>query len=118
MHNEKFIAPFIAFIKDHFNFDEHFFILVGGVSESIAKIPNETNVLYLDNNYNSKYNYFKLSKIFKQYTNKAKKIILHGLFTDNKLFFLYFNQNLLHKCYWVMWGADLYVYNNPRHDTV
>lgn len=114
MHNEKFIAPFIAFIKEHFNFEEHFFVIVGGVSETIAKIPIEPNVLYLDNNYEDKYNYLKLSKILKPYTSQAEKVILHALFNDNKLLFLFLNQNLLSKSYWVMWGADLYVYNKPR----
>lgn len=114
MHNEKFIAPFIAFIKEHLNFEEHFFVLVGGVSETMAKISVESNVLYLDNSYENKCNYLKLSKILKQYTEKADKVILHSLFSNSKLLYLFLNQHLLYKCYWVMWGADLYAYNKPR----
>jgi hypothetical protein len=115
MHNEKFIAPFIDFIKNHFNFTEHFFIIVGGLSEDVAKLPRYENVLILDRSYDSKFNYLKYSTLMKSYTEKADKIILHALFSDNKNFFLYFNQYLLSKCYWVMWGADLYAYNKPRN---
>ncbi|MFT5660625.1 MAG: dTDP-N-acetylfucosamine:lipid II N-acetylfucosaminyltransferase [Sulfurimonas sp.] len=114
MHNEKFIGPFITFIKEHFDFEEHVFIIIGGVSENIAKIPQKLNVLYFDDSYNSKLNYLKYSKLLKQYTQNADKIILHGLFGDNKSLFLFFNQILLSKCYWVMWGGDLYVYNKSR----
>lgn len=115
MHNEKFIAPFIDFIKEHFDFTEHFFIIIGGVSEDVAKLPHYENILILDESYDSKFNYFKYSTLMKSYTKNADKIILHALFSDNKNFFLYFNQHLLSKCYWVMWGADLYYYKRPRN---
>ena len=114
MNNEKFIAPYIEFVKDHFDFEEHFFIIVGDVSEDVAKLPKYKNVFILNKSYDSKFNYFKYSKLIKPYANRAKKIILHALFSDNKNFFLYFNQHLLSKSYWVMWGGDLYVYNKPR----
>lgn len=44
----------------------------------------------------------------------ADKIIVHSFIRDKDLLYLYFNQNLLPKCYWVVWGADLYIYNKPR----
>lgn len=114
MHSEKFIVPFVEFIKEHFDFEEHLFIINDGPSGDMSKISHYDNVILLDESYNSKYNYLKYSNTIKPYAQKAQKIILHALFSDNKNFFLYFNQNLLHKCYWVMWGADLYVYNKPR----
>jgi len=107
MHNEKFIAPFIEFVKENFDFTKHFFIIVGGVSEDIAKLPRYENILILDKSYDSKFNYFKYSSLLKPYTEKVEKIILHSLFSDSKNFFLYFNQHLLSKCYWVMWGGRL-----------
>lgn len=116
MHNEKFIAPFIAFIKEHFDFEEHFFILVGGASPEIIKLPSYENVLYLDNSYDSKWNYFKCSKLLKQYTTNADKIILHSLFSNYKNLFLFFNKDLLIKCYWMIWGGDLYKYKFAKRN--
>jgi hypothetical protein len=114
MHSQKFIVAFIEFIKEHFDFDEHLFIITDGPSGDMTKILQYENVIILDNNYNSKYNYLKYSSTIKPYAEKADKIILHAIFSDNKLCFLYFNQDLLSKSYWVIWGADLYVYNKPR----
>lgn len=114
MNNEKFIASYIEFVKEYFDFEEHFFIIVDDVSKDVVKLPKYKNVFILNRSYDSRFNYFKYSKVIKPYANRAKKIILHALFSDNKNFFLYFNQHLLSKSYWVMWGGDLYVYNKPR----
>jgi hypothetical protein len=114
MHNEKFIAPFIEFVKKHFIFEEHYFMIVGGVSEEIAKIPKESNVRFINNSFNKKSAFIKFSRELYPYMMEAEKIILHGLFGDNQLMFLYLNQTLLNKCHWIVWGADLYVYNKPR----
>ncbi len=114
MHNEKFITPFIEFIKEHFDFEEHFFIIIGGVTEDIATLPNFENTLILDKSYESKFNYFKYSKLLKPYIKNIEKIILHALLSDNENILLFFNQDVLSKCYWVIWGSDLYIYNKPR----
>jgi hypothetical protein len=51
----------------------------------------------------------------------AKKIILHGLWRDKVDVLLYFNQELLKKCYWVMWGGDFYfpeTQSKIRHEII
>lgn len=40
--------------------------------------------------------------------NKSDKIILHGLFEPKMLFILFIQPWLLKKCYWLIWGEDLY----------
>jgi hypothetical protein len=47
------------------------------------------------------------------YSFKAKKIIIHGLSSGQLLIFLTLNPWLLSRCYWVIWGGDLY-YKNFR----
>ncbi|WP_299807095.1 TDP-N-acetylfucosamine:lipid II N-acetylfucosaminyltransferase [uncultured Shewanella sp.] len=39
---------------------------------------------------------------------KSDKIIFHGLFDNKLIFLLFFNQYLLSKCHWAIWGGDLY----------
>jgi len=116
MHNDKFIAPFIAYIKEHMDFKEHFFIVHGGVSTDIVRLPEEeSNILILDDSYTGMNNFLKFNKIYKEYSFNAEKIFLHAIFSDAKLLFLFLNQRLLPKCYWVIWGADLYIYNKSRN---
>ena len=38
----------------------------------------------------------------------SRKIILHGLFDFRLIICLFFMPWLLKKCYWVIWGGDLY----------
>lgn len=42
------------------------------------------------------------------YLNKSDKIIIHGLFGWKLTFLLSLNPWLLKRCYWVIWGGDLY----------
>ena len=39
---------------------------------------------------------------------KADKILIHGLFDARVIFLLFLQPWLLKKCYWIMWGGDLY----------
>lgn len=102
---DKFIPPFIGFIKDNFDFNDHLFLLTNSMSEN--EIVNHSNVKLSGKS--------KLSKV-KHYTlvikkmNQADKIILHSLFDIRIIQILFFSPWLLKKCYWVMWGADLYTY--------
>lgn len=111
MHNEKFIAPFIEFVKEYCDFEEHFFIIMGGIHKNILQIPQYDNVLYLDNRYNSKWMFIRLNFIYLSYAQNAEKIILHSL-KDRYFQFLFFNQKFLNKSFWVMWGYDLYCCND------
>jgi hypothetical protein len=100
MFHEKFTFPFIDFINSHFPNDDHFFLLACNVNEYhiYEKFQNK---VFLGK---GSLVYFFSSSYFKN----AKKIIIHGLFNNNLIFFLYFNKRLLDKIYWVVWGGDLY----------
>ena len=96
---DKFIPPFIEFINNEFDENEHFFIIWGKMDSRYGKL-NFTNL----KNIHSKYQIFDfLSLMF-----KAKKIILHGLYNESLNKLLVFNPWVFKKCYWVMWGGDFY----------
>lgn len=102
---DKFIPPFVEFIKENFDFKQHEFLLTGGMSEeSLIKAENvhlakKTLIARLSH-------YFKV--LIKMH--QADKVILHGLFDIKLVFILFCTPWLLKKCYWVIWGGDLYVY--------
>lgn len=95
---EKFTADFIAFIRRHFNDEEHFFLTF----EDIASYPYEKNndTLHLKSKRHLSYAAFK-------HINSADKIILHGTLVSQFLSLL-IQPWAYKKCYWVIWGADLY----------
>lgn len=45
----------------------------------------------------------------------AEKIILHGMSDIRVAFMLFFFRWFCKKTYWVIWGGDLYQYNEPRN---
>jgi dTDP-N-acetylfucosamine:lipid II N-acetylfucosaminyltransferase len=95
---EKFIPAFIEFIRINFNWEQHSFIIWGG------DIVNHT--IRLDDSIvqlKSRKQLFAVSSAMHQ----ADKIIMHGLFNHN-LIFLALQPWLLKKCYWFIWGGDLY----------
>jgi len=105
-HQEKFISDFIEFIGEHFDMSQHDFRVFGG--DAKYSIPELVNVKVANVN--------KFLKI-KDYLFliiamcRAKKIIVHGLFNPMLVRILWAMPWLLKKCYWVMWGGDLYVYS-------
>jgi len=103
---DKFIPPFIEFVERNFEFERHVFVLAG----EIYRYPVQTrsNVILL----NSRAKYFLLLTQM----HVAKKIILHGLFDKNILKLLSATPWLLSKCYWVIWGGDLYHFQSRPRD--
>jgi hypothetical protein len=102
---DKFIPPFIEFLKAHFDFSKHVFLLINGMAEK--ELKNDQNVLLTRRTISSRLKYY-FQVIIKMH--QAKKVILHGLFDIKLIYILFFMPWLLKKCYWVMWGGDLYVY--------
>jgi hypothetical protein len=47
----------------------------------------------------------------------VEKIILHGILNKELWFILFFQPWLLQKCYWIIWGGDLY-YNRNRSKNI
>lgn len=102
---DKFIPPFVKFVKDNFEFSQHEFLLSGGMSEEdLIKAPN---VHFAKRSVTGRLKHY-LQAVIKMH--QADKVILHGLFDIKLVFLLFWMPWLLKKCHWVMWGGDLYVY--------
>ncbi|MGM0838322.1 MAG: TDP-N-acetylfucosamine:lipid II N-acetylfucosaminyltransferase [Bacillota bacterium] len=106
--NEKFTEPYIKFINKHFDSSEHLFIIVGpGVG---AQITPRENVLEISRNASG------IKRLLLE-MYRSDKIYLHNLFNMDVNRLLFLQPWLLKKCYWMVWGADLYSYRNPRTTT-
>tara|TARA_R100001369_G_scaffold91102_1_gene131464 strand:- start:804 stop:1838 length:1035 start_codon:yes stop_codon:yes gene_type:complete len=102
---DKFIPPFIEFVKDNFDFSKHEFLLSSSISDN--ELISYPNVKLSGKNKVSKIRHYA-SVISKM--RQADKIILHGLFDIKIVQILFFSPWLLKKCYWIIWGGDLYVH--------
>lgn len=104
-NTEKFIEPYIKFVNSNFDFSEHqFFCFKTNATDHIKK---------------QYANLFKFDKVawnikFLKALYAADRIYLHGLFEIRIVVVLFFQPWLLRKCYWIVWGGDLYVYRQPR----
>ncbi len=100
---DKFLPPFIDKIKENFNFEQHEFLLTAGM----GKTKNIKNVTVFKPFRLKRIKYY-LSVLFKMHS--ADKVFLHGLFDIRLVLILFLTPWLLKKCYWVIWGGDLYAY--------
>lgn len=97
---DKFLVPYIDFIDENFGRENHYYVFITSEKYEYGLTP-EHKVEFLhtvDDIFITLLEYMKISK----------KIILHGLWRDKVDILLYFNQELLKKCYWIMWGGDFY----------
>ena len=99
---DKFIPPFIDLVKENFSFSKHAFLLFGNLQTFPTKL--DKNVIHI----NHAYQIFEL--ILRM--NQSRKIILHSLFNPIVVLLLFLQPWLLKKCYWIMWGGDLYYYKH------
>jgi len=96
------IYPFIEFVNQNFNKNEHFFILCSK-DKDIKKFENAiTKDIFIQTDF------------FIQQMKKADKIILHGIWYD-KLCEIILNHNLFDKIYWNLWGGDFYFYEKESN---
>ena len=96
---DKFIPPFIDFINEHFDANEHFFVILGKERYKFG-LTEEHDVVWIDTP-------IKLLKLSIG-LNSSKKIIIHGLWSQIFNIILFVQPWLLKKSYWVMWGGDFY----------
>lgn len=96
--SDKIYIPFIDFINEKFKTDDHNFVIEKYVDRS------EDNLMADNVEFVNRYTYVKLIK--RLYA--SDKIILHALMSPRLTFILFFQPWLLKKCYWAIWGADLY----------
>lgn len=105
--DEKFFLPFRDFIHQYFADERHQFIIYGDVTSRDVPASPDTNVMP---------RIFKNIVALTNAMNKADKIIIHGLFNNHLFYLLAMQPWLLKKCYWVIWGGDLYIHNAPVKD--
>lgn len=103
--NSTFIIGLIKFINENFGYYKHSFFLTVGDSKNTETAIDFNNVTLSDSSTLNKLSHYS-KVIYAMY--KADKIILHGLFNIKLVLILYTNPWLLKKCYWVIWGGDLY----------
>ena len=94
----KFMIPYYDVVSEHFDIRKHKFYLLGNNIEDV----DLENVVCLSRG-NCIFYLFKLIKDFLI----APKIILHTLQSFDVLL-LFFMPWVCKKCYWVIWGSDLY----------
>lgn len=105
--DKKFVLSFRDLIHAHFADGRHKFIVYGPVDE--AALPRSIDTVVYPSLLK---NICALSKAMQ----RAEKIILHGLFSTHLLYVLALQPWLLKKCYWVIWGGDLYVHQAELKD--
>ena len=110
-HLDKFIPPFIDFIEQHFSMEEHEFRIFGDIKQHPIK-PRKNIIITAQGKIGELKAYYGLVIAM----HKADKIILHSLFNQRMIKVLWAMPWLLKKCYWVMWGGDLYVYSLGKRD--
>lgn len=93
------ITSYHGFIRDDFAYNENKFIFLGKLDE--CKLDTDGNTFCIDGRIK-----FFLKLMFE--TNRADKIILHGLFNIYAVLLLVLNPWLLKKCYWVIWGGFIF----------
>ena len=104
-HYDKFLPKHITFTNEHFAQDNHFFLMMD--KEKKVKRVVAPNVKYIG----YKALFFNLFRFY-----QADRIILHGLFEKRLLHILFLNPWLIKKCYWTIWGGDLYNYVANQND--
>lgn len=105
--DKKFVPSFIQFVGEHFTLDEHHFIIHGDIKEST--FPSGQSVTLMPH-------LLREMLPLMAEMRAARKIIIHGLFSSHLQYLLLLQPWLLKKCYWVIWGGDLYVYKSQNKD--
>lgn len=109
---EKFMPGFIELVKDNFDFNHHELCLSNGMAEKDILPSNNIHLLADKKRYPRLKHYTQVLVKMHQ----ADKIILHSLSDNTIVKLLFFTPWLLKKCYWVIWGNDLYTYKFGRRN--
>lgn len=110
---DKFIPSFIDFVEENFSdfATKHLFFLFG--DRQTYSYQARDNTIYAFKGCRLKNLCFSANLAY--YIQKADKVILHGLFDPDVVRLLACMPWALQKCYWIIWGGDLYAYNLERH---
>jgi len=102
------IPPFIDFIEKNFDdfTENHLFYITG--NQGLYPYRKRSNIIQAKpGKINQLLHVLELARAI----HKSDKVILHGLSNPYKNILLAFMPWVLEKCYWVIWGGDLYTYN-------
>lgn len=102
---DKFIPPFIDLLEENFMSGGHYFWLDGDHERFKVKQNKSTYKVKANAVFKIR-GYLRLFRLLKE----ADKVILHGLLDVKVVIVLFLMPWHLHKCYWIIWGADLYTY--------
>ena len=108
---DKFIPPFIDFLGKNFNLFQHRFWLKGDKKQHPYK-DNPSTYQVKSSLLGNLLGHIKLIADL----HRAEKVILHGLFDIRIVLLLSSMPWLLKKCYWVIWGGDLYIHEAEKKD--
>lgn len=97
---EKFLPQYIDFVDENFGRDNQYYVFITSEKYQYGLTP-EHNVEFLHTNED-------IFVTLLRYMNISRKVILHGLWRDKVDQLLVKNQEVLQKCYWIMWGGDFF----------
>ncbi|MCH8544051.1 MAG: TDP-N-acetylfucosamine:lipid II N-acetylfucosaminyltransferase [Alcanivorax sp.] len=106
---DKFIPPFVDLIKKEFNGGEHVFWLKG----DFVRYPVErSGSVHL----RGRGGWGKLVAFLRLLflLHASDKVMIHGMFSPKLVRTLSLCPWLLYKCYWFIWGDDLYQYKSHK----
>lgn len=110
VEHEKFIPAFIALISRSLDTRRHHFFFVHN-GQHYTQQGSET----VTRNAGGRCRLLQLWSLARS-LNQADKIVLHGLFNPPLILLLFLQPWLLRRCYWIIWGGDLYVHSINQGD--
>lgn len=99
---EKFTPRFVDFVYDNFNTDNHAFYCFGDAEA--FPIKRRPGIRFESDYLSRKLAYWAFGRALA----RADRVMLHSLFDRRLVELLARQQHHLHKCFWFIWGADLY----------
>jgi dTDP-N-acetylfucosamine:lipid II N-acetylfucosaminyltransferase len=106
--HDKFIPEFIKFMDDNFDASHHEYFIFGDTTKYPIRACNSK--MTLRERFGMSLEGLKTLLLLTRKLHSAEKIILHGLWNGRVIQTLWSMPWLLRKCYWIIWGGDLYRY--------
>ncbi|WP_287797220.1 TDP-N-acetylfucosamine:lipid II N-acetylfucosaminyltransferase [Idiomarina sp.] len=104
-----FIPSFVQFINKNFNDKRHLFCFLG-YKENYRVVEQDNLKISKPSLAGTIKHYFLVLKNI----HHAEKVILHGLFDVRLILLFSLMPWVLKKCYWIIWGGDLYFHQKPK----
>lgn len=103
VHPDSFTPEFIKFVAENLSADEHYFLMLSRKNNHNWPLLKQLRVLpevFITANERFQFIEEKLQQF--------DKVIVHSLFNPLVVKVLDANSAQLYKCYWMLWGSDLY----------